>query len=188
MARQKNSLPFLYDEITDQIVGVNNSDQTQFYFPQTIAASCVPIARNSTNTVTDTDVVPFVDILIPAYSMGRNGFIRVEWHVTGTASAVAKSPQLLLGGVQIHRPQITATNAWTKTLTILQNRNSYTSQVSAFTQTGQQIMGTATAVTFTSTIDTSTDQLLTIASAWSAAAASENITLRRYHVEIVYAD
>lgn len=188
MSRPKSGLPFLYDEITDRIGGVQNSNGIVFGLQQIIATSAVPITRTSANTAADQDILPFVEILIPAYSMGRNGTIRVDWTLSNTSSANAKNGRLLFGGVSIQTPPMT-TGSLMRTQVTLHNQNSFDSQLHAFVGGNTSaVFASSVGTSPTYNVDTTQNQVLFIGSSWNAATAAETITLERYHVEIIYAD
>ena len=151
-----------------------------------IANSGTATARNSVNGAGDATEATVVSVNIPGGQVGPNGMIRVNAVWTYTNSARTKTMRIRLGGLSGTTYQSVAATTTTSVGmdALIFNRNSQASQIAKVSGT---VLLTPSATTgTTSTVDTSVDTTVVFSAVWDAAAASENITLQAYSVEVLY--
>lgn len=188
MSKTASRSPFLYEDVTNRIVGACAPNRTPLYFAQTFTPGVSTASRTSTNTAADTDITPLLDLLIPARSMGRNGFIELDLTFTATNSAVLKRGFLFLGTQQIYNVSVSSTFT-ARLMPYIHNQNAFNAQASGpNVSVNPYGVGTFTGTVVSSSVDTSVDQILSFRCSFDAAVAGETISLRRYSAKIVYVD
>ena len=135
-------------------------------------------AASHTGNTTETTLAT---IEIPAGAMGANGILRVTTLWTTTNSANNKTQRVKLDGTAF-LAFVATTQLSHRHVTIIQNRNSASSQVGATAAVANAFDASASAVT-TGAIDTTLAKNLTITG--QLANAGESITLESYIVELV---
>jgi len=142
--------------------------------PQIIAQSAVAV-----NAPADTNENTLATITIPGGVMGANGRLVVEAYFNITASTNNKTWRVRLGGTVLHNGGATsATGVSVGTLAPIANRNSESSQVGV----GFTGIGVSSTTHPTGTVDTTTDQTLTITG--QKATGAETMTLAQYSVRL----
>ena len=131
----------------------------------------------------DTVENTLASIVIPAYSMGPNGFVKVHWVTSHTNSANNKFWRVKLGSIGFTALTRTTQGATMQWLTKVQNQNNVASQKSFNNQTNI-VFGDSGAAVTTGAVNTAVDQTLTITV--QKALGTESMVLECWDVEVVY--
>ena len=134
----------------------------------------------------DTNENILATINLAAGIMGPNGIVRISHRWTVTASANAKTARIRFGGIGGTSYQATAFGASDVTLnylTIIQNRNSQSSQIGTVGGQGGGGYGLSTGAFATGAIDTSAATTIVITG--QKASAGETMTLESYIAELI---
>lgn len=154
---------------------------------RTIATSAVAVARNSANDANDAVELTVVSVSVPANSIGANGIVVAEATWSYSRSTNAKTVRIRFGGTQFRADNLTLNTQTIRTAASIQNVNATNSQKGAADLVAPAIgYGSYDAAIETGTVDTTANQTVTFTAVWAGATSSENITLERYRVEVLY--
>lgn len=154
-----------------------------------IAASSVPVVRNSVNGAGDAVEAIAATVSIPANAMGANGRVRWKASWTVTNSGNTKTMRQKFGGTggTRYREDSLTTSASLYQEGEFSNRNAANSQVGrAAFNAGRQGFDASTGSLPTSAQDTTAAVDLVFTTLWGGAASAESITLESYSVEVLY--
>lgn len=121
-------------------------------------------------------------ILVPAYSLGTKGRLRVTTTWTFNNTADNKIISVKFGASTFFSTTIT-TNMSGRWLTELQNRNATNSQIGG-TGSGNSSFGTIPGAVFTAAVDTTADVNITLVG--KKTVAGDTCTLEAYAVELIH--
>jgi hypothetical protein len=174
--------PFLYDDLSRELIGLKHPDGSETYFTRSrfVWKSGVP----SSKADDDANEKTLASVDIPRGTMRADSALRVTTHWTVPSSAATKRVRARFGGVVLFNLDLTTSVAFVHQF-VLQNRNSLSSQVGGPNNTASiSTFGSSAIQAFN--VDFATLQQLTITGQWPVAGAgANNITLEGFMVEVL---